>query len=162
MRSLKAPSASPRSFFSFPLTLQKAYHQLIRKTKLLGHKWELWLFGPKHWIPIKSVTQIWSYYFHLVKTKPWNSAQQQCRTLSLKKAHWNLRSAICIDTPKYVNRDGLFEMSFYLKVKLLLGSSSSALFRSANAPWKSPSFRFTSPLTLEQRQQISLAKFWAA
>jgi hypothetical protein len=50
-------------------------------------------------------------------------------------------------------------MSFYLKVKLLPGSSSSALFRSASAPWKSPSFRFTSPLTLEQRQQISLAKF---
>jgi hypothetical protein len=142
-----------------PLLCKKLIINWSRKIKLLGHKWELWLCGPKYWIPIKSVTQIWSDYFHLVKTKPWNSVQQQCRTLSVKKAHWNLLSAICIDTPKYVNWDGLFEISFYLKVKLLPGSSSSALFRSASAPWKSPSFRFTSPLTLEQRQQISLAKF---
>lgn len=58
---------------------------------------------------------------------------------------------ITLSSTNSLGKDDLIARVTYLKVKLLLGSSSSALSKSDRAPCRSPSFRFTSPRTLQKK-----------
>lgn len=73
---------------------------------------------------------------------------------SLCRSHFT----ITLSSTNSLDKGDIIARVTYLRVKLLLGSSSSALSKSDRAPCRSPSFRFTSPRTLQKEIQNSVPR----